>query len=209
MTATSRVRVVDSPLLRTGGFQIYDGLPESSFCQRLLDEAIGLSGSAHESLVAYSDAEEVRGGSPARRFLSVAGGEVQRALYWAPWVGQLLRTLTGTAIEPSGGRGTYTYYARAGDFLALHRDVETCEIAMITCLADTADSGTRPGGLLTLYPTRLFEPLSSIRSTPHRGAVTVRLCPGQTIVMCGGLVPHCIGPVVAGQVRIVSVLCYR
>jgi hypothetical protein len=201
-------RVVNSALLRAGGFQIYDGVPEASFCQLLLDEAVGHSASAHESLVAHSDGEEVRGGSPARRFLSVPGGEVQRALYWAPWVGRLLRTLTGMTIEPSGGRGTYTYYARPGDFLALHRDVDTCEIAMITCLADTVDSG-QAGGLLTLYPTRLFEPLSSIRSAPHRGAVTVRLSPGQTIVMCGGLVPHCIGPVAAGQVRIVSVLCYQ
>lgn len=68
---------------------------------------------------------------------------------------------------------------------------------------------TGDGGRLCLYPDRLFEPLSIIRATPQQGAIKVRLDPGQTIVLFGGLVPHALLKVAAGQARIVSVLCYR
>jgi hypothetical protein len=67
----------------------------------------------------------------------------------------------------------------------------------------------RSGGMLRLYPDRLCERLSAIRANPERGAIKLRLMPRQTVVMFGGIVPHAILPVADGQVRIVSVLCYR
>jgi hypothetical protein len=39
--------------------------------------------------------------------------------------------------------------------------------------------------------------------------VPVPLRPGQTVVMLGGIVPHHVLPMAQGQVRVVSVLCYR
>jgi hypothetical protein len=37
----------------------------------------------------------------------------------------------------------------------------------------------------------------------------LRLRVGQTITLCGGLVPHALLPVAEGQSRIVSVLCHQ
>ena len=46
--------------------------------------------------------------------------------------------------------------------------------------------------------------------TRHRmSEQCVRLPVGSTMVMCGGLVPHLIEPLAAGELRIVSILCFR
>lgn len=114
----------------------------------------------------------------------------------------------GVPVAPSGNRGSYSYYARPGDFLDLHRDVETCDLAMITGLHDNGDRSDLAGALV-LYPGRIHEPLSAIRARPNDYAYAVKLLPGQTMIMLGGVVPHRLLPVREGQVRIVSVLCFR
>jgi hypothetical protein len=55
----------------------------------------------------------------------------------------------------------------------------------------------------------MFEPLSAVRASPEDGALRLRLEVGQTIILCGGLIPHTLLPVAEGQERIVSVLCYQ
>ena len=145
---------------------------------------------------------------PARRFRNCSGGPVQDAFYHAPWVLDLLRGLTSPALAPTGPRGTFSFYVRPGDFLDIHRDIQTCDVAVITCLHD-GSRAPGDGGSLCLYPERLFEPLSSVRATPDAGALRLRLGVGQTIVLCGGLVPHALLPVAEGQRRVVSVLCYH
>jgi hypothetical protein len=47
---------------------------------------------------------------------------------------------------PTGGR-TYTYYEQPGDFLALYREIVTCDLAVIACLVDTGKASAG-GGLL-------------------------------------------------------------
>jgi hypothetical protein len=196
-----------SPLLRRGGFDVFQGMLNGELLRALLVEALASRAEALESDVPVDDGEEARGGNPARRFLSASGGRVQDAFYKALWMGRFLGELLGMRIAPTGERGTYSYYSRPGDFLALHRDVEACDVAVISCLHDGRPTGD--GGSLRLYPDRIEEPLSAIRRSPERGAVGVRLLPGQTLVLLGGLVPHTVLPVVSGQARIVSVLCYR
>src|SRR5262249_3511959 len=110
-------------------------------------------------------------------------------------------------LRPTGSLGTYSYYVRAGDFLDIHRDIVECDVAVISCLSD-GQAGDGEGGRLCLYPDRLFEALSSIRATPELGAVKLRLDPGQTVVLYGGVLPHTLLRVAEGQTRIVSVLCY-
>ena len=193
--------------MRQGGFGVFEGLAEPAALAGMLSEAVAASGTATESHVPVSDGEQVRGGRPARRFLTSSGGPVQQRFYQAPPVLRFLRSVTHPSLQPTGPVGTYSYYARPGDYLAIHRDIVTCDVAVITCLSDAPE--TARGGGLSLYPERLFEPLSAIRATPARGACLVRLAAGQTIVLYGGLVPHALQPVDAGQVRIVSVLCYR
>jgi hypothetical protein len=200
----------DSPLLRQGGFGVFEGLPPSARCQQLLSESLrlGTAPGHNRSLVPPSEAQPERGGTPARRLLSVHGGQEQYDFYHSPGLLSFLRELTGVVLRPSGGMGSYSFYLRRGDFLGLHRDVEDCEVAVITCLYDNfAPLGE--GGLLCLYPERMHEPLHSIRATPERGQLRLKLMPGQTLVMHGGLIPHNVEPMADGQVRIISVLCFR
>lgn len=196
-----------SPLLRRGGFDVFEGMLDGAMLRSLLAEAQENRAAAQASDVLADDGEELRGGSPARRFLSASGGPFQDAFYQAPWMMELLGELLGMGVAPTGGRGTFSYYARPGDYLALHRDVEACDVAVISCLHDEPLEGD--GGSLRLYPGRIAEPLSSIRRSPEWGALSLRLLPGQTLVLLGGLVPHTVLPVAPGQERIVSVLCYQ
>lgn len=197
-----------SPLMKEGGFQVFEGVIDERIRKEMLAEAVGMLPSASACEVKVADAEEVRGGKPRRSFINGSGGPLQQAFYYAPWLLDFLRGLTHSVLTPTGALGTYSYYVRPGDFLEIHRDIVDCDVAMISCLSEgPMDAGD--GGRLCLYPDRLFEPLSVIRASPQKGAVKVRLDPGQTIVLFGGLVPHALLKVGAGQARIVSVLCYR
>ena len=194
--------------MKGGSCAIYDHLPGAAACARLLAEARQRLHGAVASAVAVSDGEEQRGGSPARCFISAGGGDEQAAFYRAPETARFLAGICAAPVRPTGGGGTYTYYARPGDHLALHRDIEMCDLAVVTCLLDR-HRGDSAGGLTRFYPARLHEPLSRIRATPDDGAVSVRLPVGHTMVMFGGLVPHLIEPVGPGELRIVSILCFR
>ena len=197
-----------SPLMKEGGFQVFEGIIDERIRKEMLAEALALLPSARACHVTVSDDEEVRGGRPLRSFINGSGGPLQQAFYSAPWLLDFLRSLTHSTVAPTGPLGTYSYYVRPGDFLDIHRDIVDCDVAVISCLSEGAiDDGD--GGRLCLYPERLFERLSSIRATPHLGAVKVRLNLGRTIVLFGGIVPHALLKVSKGQARVVSVLCYR
>ena len=195
--------------MRDGGFRILEGLIDRPTRKALLAEALRLLPRAVVSVTLQSDEEEVRGGAPARSLLNTAGGELQDVLYRTPQLLEYLRRMTCPSLVPTGTRGSYSYYVRPGDFLALHRDIVTCDVAVITCLHDAGPGRGGDGGKLCLYPGRLSEPLSAIRRTDGQGALKLALLPAQTLVMFGGIVPHALLPVAAGQTRIVSVLCYR
>jgi hypothetical protein len=126
----------------------------------------------------------------------------------AQWVLDFLRSLTTNTLAPTGPVGTYSYYVNSGDYLDIHRDIVTCDVAVITCLNDQLSNGEEEGRLC-LYPERQLDPISTVRATPQEGAVKVRVGVGQTIVLYGGIVPHALLPVAEGQERIVSVLCYQ
>ncbi len=200
--------VRDSPLFRNGGFRVYPGLFARCDLDRLLDEALRHLPNAIESSAVSSDAEELRGGNPARRFLTVPGGHLQSGWYQSPRTIEFVGEATGVQVMPTGNGGTFSYYARPGDFLGIHRDIVTCDLAVISCLYDDSPPASS-GGMLCLFCTRWSEPLSTIRADPARGGRKLRLGVGETIVLLGGIVPHAVLPIAAGQTRIVSVLCYR
>lgn len=198
----------DSQLMKRGGFDVFEGLVDARMRREMLSEAVALLPHATRCEVTVSDGEEQRGGKPRRRFINAQGGPLQQAFNTSPVVLDFLRGLTNRALTCTGEIGTFSYYMDPGDYLDIHRDIVTCDVAVITCLHDRGtDSGDN--GRLCLYPERLSEPLSRIRATPDRGAVKVRVKVGQTIVLYGGIVPHALLPVAEGQARIVSVLCYR
>ncbi|HUQ33819.1 MAG TPA: hypothetical protein VM095_16985 [Pyrinomonadaceae bacterium] len=203
------VSIRNSRLMSVGGFEVFEGFMDREGFALMLAEAVRLSKDAYVSDVPVSDEEEVRGGTPARRFRSVPGGPVQQAFYQSPWLINFLSERCNVPLTPLGGQGTYSFYAEAGDYLAIHRDIEACDLAVITCLYNGPRRDQYGGGALCLYPTRIFEPLSVVRATPEEGALAIGLEPGQTIIMFGGIIPHTLLPVAAGQTRIVSVLCYR
>lgn len=200
--------ISESTLMRQGGYGVYAGFPDAAICTQLYREASERYSTATAQENWDDDLEEVRGGTPSRRLLSAEAGPLQDQLYIAPWLLDLLSATCGVRISPAGSRGSYSYYVRPGDFLALHRDVETCDLAMITCLCETSDAPDASGAL-ALYPDRIHHPLSTIRAHPDDGAVLVKLQPGQTILMYGGLIPHMLIPVREGQARVISVLCFR
>lgn len=200
-------RIARSPLMQRGGFEVLSGVLDEHILAMLLGEAMEALADARETAVPFSDSEEVRGGNPARRFLSSAAGSLQEGFSHAPWMLALLRELCGPTLRPTGSLGTYSYYVRPGDHLDIHRDIETCDVAVISCLYDTP--GAADGGMLGLYPGRIHEPLSAIRARPDTGIIKLRLAAAETLVMFGGIVPHMVVPVAEEQSRIVSVLCYQ
>jgi hypothetical protein len=200
--------VWNSTLMQQGGFAVFEGLPDAPTLSALRAEAREVSHGAVRSEILESDGTEWRGGHPARRFHNAAGGSVQNAFYNESGLCETLHGLVGLRVRPTGGQGTFTYYSSAGDHLALHRDVDACDLTMITCLEDSGDPNGA-GGLLVAYPERALEPLSAIRQAPDQGAFGIRLHPGQTMILLGGIVPHLVLPVLPGQHRIVSLLCFE
>jgi hypothetical protein len=202
-----------SPLYQRGGFVLIDKLLEPSKLAQLQRESLVLNSQARENMVPYTDENALeinfgRGGSPARKFSSAQGGAVQDAFYHSSTLKTMLETLSQTQIEPTGARGTYSYYARTADFLALHRDIVQCDLTLITCLFDhTKGSTDSLGGVLRLYPSHNLKPLSSIN--PHSSSIDLRLQVGQSVALLGGIVPHEVLPTRLGQIRIVSVLCFE
>ena len=193
--------------MQQGGFAILRGLFAPLTIDLLRREAEARKALAQDICVGRSDDEQIRGGSPARRFLNASGGDGQHAIYTNPAMMQTIASVAGLPIVPTGTDGTFTYYCRPDDFLGIHRDIVTCDIAVITCLQDVGASDS--GGKLCIYPQRVWETLGSLRRDPVTGAVPLRLAPGDTTVLLGGVVPHCTLPVKGGQNRVVSLLCYR
>lgn len=197
----------ESPLMRRGGFDIFSGITDEVITQNLLAEAIRQRSLMCESFVEENDSEEIRGGSPRRQFRSSPGGNFQRDFYRAAWLTEFLRGLTTKFLHPTGEFGTFSYYSRDGDFLEIHRDILTCDVAVISCLKDER-TAAEEGGKLCLYPTRTNELLSQIKAAPEKDALIIKLEESQTLVMYGGIVPHAVLPVRKNQERIVSILCF-
>ena len=198
--------VTGCALMRRGGFDVLAGLIDPGVLARLRNEADGRADLARESLVTEpQDAE--RGGLPARKFLSAPGGPLQAAFLAAPWLHALLADLVGLPVRQAGG-GTFSYYCRAGDHLALHRDIRSCDVAVIAALWNER-TGEAEAGALALYPGGVGRPLAEVRAHPHDGRLLIHLAPGQACVLLGGLVPHALLPTAPGQRRVVSVACFE
>jgi hypothetical protein len=131
---------------------------------------------------------------------------VHLALHGSQQLADALGQLCGIAMTSTGG-GTYSFYEQEGDFLALHRDIVSCDVALITCLSQRLSE--QPAGGLLVYPSRHHQWLSQVRSAGRAAGVSVSLVPGDTAILLGGLVPHEVTPVAAGQGRVVAINCYR
>ena len=205
----TRLAFATSGLGRAGGAVVTTILSPAATAG-LRDESFACLANAHEAYVDEHDGEDDRGGSPDRWLETAVGGPLLRRFYAAPLVRALLHRLTGLEWSPTGTEGTYSFYRRRGHHLGIHRDVDECDLAVITCLHDAGhEHAAGEAGTLVVYPGRADEPLSAVRARPNEGAVRVRLPAGQSAIVFGGIVPHRVAPVVDGQVRVVAPLCYR
>ena len=197
-----------SPLVARGGFVRTVLLSERARAALAADALQRLPG-AETARLERSPDEDLKRGNPARFMQSSPAGAGLRAFYKAPPVGELLKRLTGLRWACSGDRGSWSYYRRAGHYLDLHRDIDACDLAVITCVHERGRPQGGRSGALCLWPERARDGLAAIRADPARGRVVVRLRPAESIVFLGGLIPHRLEPLVAGHVRVVAPLCYQ
>lgn len=175
--------------------------------RRLAEESFRCHADAVESRVPRPVDEDRQRGNPAKWLESAGGGPALASFYSSPHVLDALASLTGRRWQPSGAAGSFLYYRRPGHHLDLHRDIEACELAVVTCLYEHGAAGT--GGMMCLYPERQSEPLAAIRATQREGALVFRLPVGHSLVQFGGSVAHAVLPVGPGHTRIVAPLCFR
>jgi hypothetical protein len=207
-TPATLARLASSPLGQMGG---------AALARLLASEELGsLQAEAFEAAPTASTVwvpspiDDARGKGDPDRWLDMApGGASLYQHYHGPRIRRLLGELTGLRATPSGDQAGYSFYRRAGHHLGLHRDIDACEIAVITCVYDERPPDGGGSGALLLYPSRSGESLAEIRHTPERGALSVTLTPGDSLVLLGGQIPHRLLPVRAGHTRIVAPLCYR
>lgn len=193
--------------LGRSGHAVITQVFDSTHLARLREEALTVHANAIESRV--SAPNDLVHGDPDRWLESAPGGPELDRLLRDHVLLDLLHQVTGLSWRPAGPKGSFSYYRREGHHLGLHRDIDACELACISCVEDDCPTERGTSGVLRLYPTRIGEPLRDIRSSPHRGAVDVRLRPGQTIILLGGVVPHLLMPMGPKHLRIVAPLCYQ
>lgn len=198
--------IAESPLYASGGFTIIPDLFTGAELEELHAEALSARASAVRSVSAEFIDNEGRGGSPQRAFFTAHADMSQWRLFNTPEIMALLNRLTGLAVVPTGG-GTFSYYECVGDFLALHRDVETCDLTALTCIQESEPASG--DGKLLVYPEHIMEPLSTVRAAGRAAGRSVPLRFGETAFLLGGIVPHEVTPMGSGSPRVVSVMCYR
>jgi hypothetical protein len=198
----------DSQLYLAGGYVVSRTLISPQTLGTLTAEAEAVRPVGKRKVAMQSERAMERGGMPACAFRSASGGERQWAVYGRSILADQLSRLCGVRVTPSGN-GSYSYYEQSGDFLALHRDELACDLAVITCIKLKGVPDRSSSGILLVYPTMIDQPLSVVRNSREKESVGVALKQGDTVVLLGGIVPHEVTPVLAGQERIVSLMCYR
>ena len=204
--ARAEARLQHSPLVAQGG-AVVTSLLDGPHLAALTRDAFAVHPRATEQRIDSAGDEIETRGDPDRWLESAPGGPPLQDFYDSTAVHQLLAQLTGLTWTTAGGLGTFSYYRRRGHHLGLHRDLDICDLAVITCVYDDGDENGA-SGRLCLYPSRTSESLASIRKNP-KGGVAVRLRPGQSLILLGGLIPHRLLPMSNGHTRIVSPLCYQ
>lgn len=156
----------------------------------------------HESLM------EERGGKPRRKYRSAEGGKVQASVYHADALSRYLEGLLGEPVTRSGEAGSFSYYCEEGDHLDIHRDIEVCDLTLITVLKSNIPEHSS-GGTLNIFTGRTQDRIDAIYQNPTFGYESVALQEGQSVLLRGGIAPHAVNPLLPGEQRIISALCFR
>jgi hypothetical protein len=200
------LRLRRSRLLNAGGLQVYDGLMDPDTLDLLLREALARKG--HSDKVPEGlDHEQVRGGTPVRQLISVAGGPVLAGLYRTPALHLFIAEQVGLSVRPCAAQATYSIYSGAGAGLGIHRDVPGCDLALIVCLYD--NDPLYEGGCTEAWPQDLITPLDELRAGASSSSTIYGLSSGQSMLLHGGMVPHRIRETGSGRFRAVALMCFE
>jgi len=194
-----------APLVQQGGIVRLQSLFVDKWLEALIKECQSQRENAEEQRKTETDFSQWRGSNPDRFLASAEGLDVQNQIYHAPATLQVLSELCGRAVRPTGSQGSYSYYDQEGHFLGLHRDINTCDLTLITCLKrkDT----TEPSGALRVYRNCSRKHLHEIDASCD--FTDYHLEQGESVVLLGGFVPHEVRPAVNGFERSISALCYE
>jgi hypothetical protein len=201
---SGRAAIVRSQLVAEGGF-VVTRLLRPAQTDTLRREAVVCHRRARACRIPEPPAGPEARGQPDRWLDVAVGGPRLEEFFCSTPMLEMLADLTDAAWTPHGTQGTYSYYRAEGHYLGVHRDAVGCDLAVITCLSDTTPGA---GGNLIVYPGAATRSLGSLRADLADGARAVRLCPGESAILLGSLVPHRVAPTAAGQVRVVAPLCY-
>ena len=193
--------ITRSIIFSNGGVLMMADLAGAQAVDELDGEAFSVRCDGKRNEWSVFDGTEGRGGNPRRAFTTAHASHVQWRIFSAPALVASVAQSCGLGVAPTGG-GTYTYYERPGDFLALHLDVLTCDLTVITCLRDTG----KDEGALVVYPQHS---LTRAREAGRCAGRPVAVRRGESAVLLGGFIPHEVTPMGPEQERIVSVMCYR
>jgi len=205
VSSPPRATLVASRLGRAGGLLV-TRLADERTLDELRAEAFASCASAQRSEVPEPSGDGEQRGQPERRIATSVGGPVLAEFFTSGATLAMLYSLTGVRWTPFGNQGTFSFYG-PGDHLGIHRDAPGCDLALITCVYDDG-APDAPGGELVVYPGRSSQTIAPIRADPGCGAHTVRVAPGETAILLGGIVPHRVTEIGRGRLRVVAPLCY-
>lgn len=197
-------KVLQSTLWRAGGFLALRGFPGKNALAAIRRESEGILRKAERQEWSNANQEDWRGGQPERFVSGVTAGHCLNGICGGPEMLRVLQGLLSAEVRYAGG-GSITVYDRPGDRLGLHRDIEVCDVTLVTCLWE---DGERQGALRA-YPEYCALPLSMIPASRANLGFTVDLQAGDSAVLLGGVVPHEVTPMGQGQRRVVSLVCYQ
>jgi hypothetical protein len=150
--------------------------------------------------------EQARGGTPRRHLTSVNGGPFQQGLYLHRDLIRLLSKCVGAPVRPCGECATYSIY-ESGDFLDVHRDIPSCDIALISCVFDNNPSDD--GGAIDVWFDDALTPLDVLRRGEGKPPARVAPRGGHTMLPHGGIMPHRVRRMAPGRLRVVSLMCFE
>lgn len=198
-------QVLQSALWRAGGFLTLSGFPGANALAAMREEAAVVLEQAERQDWPHANPADWRGGQPIRFLSGKTAGPCLNEMYGREATVEMLRDMLAADLRMAGG-GSLTVYDRPGDRLGLHRDIAACDVTLVTCLWE---EGERREGALRVYPEYSMRALSSIPADHANAGCTIPLRPGDSAVLLGGVVPHEVTPMAAGQRRVVSLVCYQ
>ena len=151
-------KVLQSALWRAGGFLAPAGFPGAAALSAIRTEAADALRDSERQEWPEPKPSDWRGGQPQRFLGGVTAGPRMNEMFARRETVAMLRGLLGANLRCAGG-GSLTVYERPGDRLGLHRDIETCDVTLVTCIWE---EGERREGVLRVSRVRSHCALSLI-----------------------------------------------